>query len=231
MKGLYILAFVLGLISVLSYMVFKQSDSDLRRTYDHIVRNMSALDERLAQLETPLAELRRKKRRTHLLDKEFEQLQKKVSALRSTSNAATHNIENLTDQIRGTASKALDDLRQDSEKTLYAAARFGNKVSIIHAFVTEGYPLLDTLENLQKKLNTVVQDREEAGDPLPMDKTSDLESYYMESKNIRSLAMEAMKTFHTNIEDGKVMANTAINDLKTLIPALEAFLQDISEKK
>ncbi|MFH2001042.1 MAG: hypothetical protein ABIK28_15275 [Planctomycetota bacterium] len=229
MKGLYILIIVVLIAAVLAYLAGKSTDSDLRRSFSKLGTALEKLESDLAALNEPISFLQGQKRRTFILDKERDSLRNKASQLRIKLNAAQHNLENLSPEIRDTTEAFFAELDKEMQQELSVVAFFSRKVNVLHGFVKEGYPLRSKVETLQTRMNGLVESRNKSGKPLSKDQLSDVESYNYQCEQIQNHMTLAMTTIHKDIEHGDIMAQTAINELRKLIPNLEAFLEDLGK--
>jgi chromosome segregation ATPase len=231
MKGFYILLFLLSLFLVLGYLVMKPTDSDLRRTYERMEGAMRVLKKDLAELQAPLRELQNLKRRTSKLERENDHYRQKVSELTSKMNMAMHNLDNLTEKIREATASTLADLEKEINQTLVALGSFSGRVKTIHGFIKESYPLLAKMENLQKRLNQKVDEREKAGQPYSEERLKDIEGYNLRCRDLNNQYTQAFKAIHSNFDQGRTMAQILINELNNLLPTFEAFLEDLEKSK
>ena len=227
MKGLYILIFLVLMCCLLGYLVLKPTDSDLRRTYSRIAEHLNLIDQGLADLKEPLTKLREYKRRTFMLDKDFDIWRTKARELRITLSVAAHNIENLGPDTRTAAESMLADLQEKKDKLAANISNFSNLVTTLHDFVVTSFPLLNTLKSYQVRFNSVAEAKEKEGVPLAEDTLKQIDGYNVQCEQIQSMANETLNTIHSNLEQGKVLASTTLNQLKKLLPTLEAFLEDL----
>lgn len=225
MKGLYILVILVVAVAVLGYLVMKPTDSDLRRKYDLLLMGRDTLEAQMGDQEEPLAYLRSQKRRTFKLDKEYELLRKNASQLRMKLNVALHNVENLSDATRKATEEMLEDLSLELNKQLSSTGGFAKKVRMLHDFVKESFPLHAQLVDLQRRMNLAVARLPGAG----KDTLQDVESYNMLCEQISQSSVQAMKILHTHIDQGEILAGTAVNEMKKLIPTLEAFVEELEK--
>jgi chromosome segregation ATPase len=225
MKGLYILVILVAALAVLGYLVMAPTDADLRRKYDRLIMGRDALEAQLAEQKEPLAYVRSQKRRTFKLDKEYTLLQTRASKLRTKLNVALHNVENLSSATRKATEDVLDDLAKDLNKQLTSAGLFAKKVSVLHDFVKESFPLHGQLMDLQRRMNLAVAQQPDA----TADTLKDVESYNMLCEQISKSSSQAMTTLHTNLDQAEILAGTAVNEMKKLIPTLEAFVEGLEK--
>jgi hypothetical protein len=212
---------------LLGYLVLKPTDSDLRRSYNRIADHLDLIDQSLADLKEPLTQLREYKRRTFMLDKDFDIWRSKARELRITLSVASHNIENLSPDTRTAAETMLADLEKKKDKLASSINNFSNLVTTLHEFVVTSFPLLSTMKNYQVRFNRVAEVKEKAGVPLDEDMLKQIDNYNVQCEQIQSMANETLSTIHSNLEQGKILANTTMNQLKKLLPTLEAFLEDL----
>lgn len=229
MKGLYILAGIVAVVAILGYLAIKPTDSDLQRAYGKLVDAMDGLEQRIAELQEPLVFLRKEKRRTAKLDKEFELRRQKASALRLQLNAARYNIENLRADTRQATEDVLHELDREMMKQLSGAVSFGAKVNALYECVRDGFPLLRQMETLQQRLNQLVEKQKTTVAPWPETAMSDVEHYLFQCEQHQNWIKQALTTIHTDLEQGQVLARTAINELRKLLPNLEAFVEDLEK--
>ena len=227
MKGLYILIFLVLMCCLLGYLVLKPTDSDLRRSYNRIAEHLNMIDQGLANLKEPLTQLREYKRRTFMLDKDFDAWRTKARELRITLSVAAHNIENLSPDTRKAAESMLTDLEKKKDKLASSISNFSNLVTTLHDFVITSFPLLNTMKTYQVRFNRVAEVKGKEGVPLAEDTMKQIDNYNMQCEQIQSMANETLSTIHSNLEQGKILANTTMNQLKKLLPTLEAFLEDL----
>jgi len=229
MRGLYILAVLIGMVLILGYLVMKPTNSDLVREYDQIEKNLRTLKMKLSGLQPMLRQLQEQKRRTFKLDKENDQFREKVNQLTLKFNRVSHSLENITEDTREAATQTLQELNTDIDQAFFGMGTFEGKVNAMHEFVTEGYPLIGRMENLQRRLNQLVADRERRQNNFNADKLREIESLNQSCRDIDSQFKLAIKAIHSQLDQGQIMARTVINELNNLIPTFEAFLKDLEE--
>lgn len=228
MKGLYILIVVALVAVLLAYFAGKSTDSDLRRTLTKLTTTLEKMETDLAALNDPIAFLQTQKRRTFKLDKEREGLRNKTSALRIKLNAAQHNLDNLSPEIRQTTEQFFAELDKELQQQLSVIAFFGRKVDVLYKFVRDGYPLRKKVDELQVTMNGLVEKLKASGKPID-DVLADVESYNYQCEQIHSHMNMAMSTIHKEIEHGDILAQTVANEMRKLIPNLEAFIEDLAK--
>jgi hypothetical protein len=77
-------------------------------------------------------------------------------------------------------------------------------------------------------MNRLVEAGEKAGGALTEDMLKDVESYNFRCEQIQNSMKMALNTIHSDIEQGRVLAQSTVNEIKKLMPSLEAFLEDLS---
>ena len=230
MKGLYILLVLILVCSILGYLVFKPTDSDLRRTYENLSNNIELLNGRLVELKAPLSKLREYKRRTFKLDKDYDFWQSQARGMEGTLRAARHNIENLSPETREVTGNMLATLRKEMDQFAFGLGNFAQRVNALHDFVTESFPLLSRMNTYRIQINRFAEEREKSGNPLPENMVKQLESYNLQCDRVGSLADQALKAMHSNLNQGITLGKTTINQLKNLLPTIEAFIEDLDKQ-
>lgn len=229
MKGLYILIALLILFSILCFMVVKPTDTDVQRKYDQILNLKIKLDEDLLKIQTPLKKLRTLKPRTNLLDKENEALKSCIRDLQSKLSVLKINIDQLSDKNREACTDMLEAIRNDMEKIYSSLSIFGVKVRALHDFLAEANPLYAQMESLQKQIKGMADLRRRNNNPFPDETLKDIESYNSQCKEIQNFKKLAIKSIHNNREEGAISGKTAINQIKDLLPTMEAFVKDLKK--
>jgi hypothetical protein len=56
----------------------------------------------------------------------------------------------------------------------------------------------------------------------------DVESYNFRCEQIQSSMKLALTTIHNDIEQGRILAQSTVNEIKKLMPSLEAFIEDLA---
>jgi len=230
MKGIYILCAILLLLAVLVYLAVKPTDSDLRRSYNQLASAMETLEKKLADQEELLVFLRKQKRRTAKLDKEFDARRQMAGEMRMKLNAALHNVENLSGEIRKTTEHVLESLNKEMQQQLAGAVSFEARVRTLHDFVKESFPLHRRMEELQTQMNALVEKRQGDGLALSPEQLADVDGFNFRCGQIQSWMKDVLTTVHTDREQGEILAQTTVNELKKLLPSLEAFVEDLGAR-
>ena len=228
MKGIYILFALVAGIGVLGYLVMKPTDSDIRRKADTLRQAMDLLEEQLNEVQPLLIELRSLKRRTFLLDGEYDHLREKTGKLRLRLNAAVHDLDDLNEQIRRVTQAAFESMTKDLEQLLSRSGNFVAKVTALRDLLVEVNPKLTRMDQLQARINALAEERNGSGRPLNAALMKDVESYNIQCKTIRDQVTQALKIIHQDLNNGLTMGKTALNSARQLIPTLEAFIKDLA---
>lgn len=227
MKGFYIITGLLLCGAVLGYFVVRPSDADLRRSARRIEEALQTLDARLVEVQAPLAEIRRYKRRTFKLDKDYDYFRNRAGELKRLLRAARYNMEHMDPTLHETTKKMLEDLKEKLNVYAYGVTRFQERLKAIHHFVTEGFPLLARMNEYRARLNARVENPTSDGAPLPADVRKEVETLNLQCEQIQGMANQALTSLHTQFEQGKTIAETTLNKLKNLVPTLEAKVRDL----
>jgi len=227
MKGFYILAAIVIVVATLIYMTFRETNADLERRHERLVKSITSIQKTLEEALEPLTRLRNEKT-TDRLDKQHHRLRSRVDKAERILNAARHSIETLSDASRADTDRNLKRIGEEVTSLVNEVTVFHSRVILIDWFVKEQRTVRARITELMAAIQRRAQERSSAGRP-PDGATEERMGKVLENA-MRSLkfADETLKWIWQDLEQGKSYAEGRINDLNGVVPILESLLNDLS---
>jgi len=227
MKGFYILAAIAIVVASLIYMAFRESNADLERRPERLVKSITSVQKILEDSLDPLTRLRREKT-TGRLDKQHHRLRTRVDKTERVLNSALHSIETLSDASRADTDRNLKRIGDEVSSLVNEVAVFHSRVILIDWFVAEHITVRSRITELMAAIERRVQERSAKGRPIDSAAEERMTKILESSLRALKLADETLKWVWQDLEQGKVYAEGRINDMNGVVPTLESLLNDLS---
>lgn len=227
MKGFYILAAIVIVVTSLVYMAFRESNADLERRHERLVNSVTSVKKILEDSLEPLTRLRREKT-TDRLDKQHHRLRTRIDKAERILKAAEHSIEILSDESRANTDRSLKRIGDEVNSLVNEITIFQSRVSLINWFVTQHKTVRSRITELMAAIQHRVQERSAGGRPIDSGTEERISKILENSLRALALADETLRWIWEDLEQGKIYAEHCINDMNGVVPTLESLLNDLS---
>ncbi len=226
MKGFYILAFLILLVLVLLYLALAETDADLKRSYGFLLQAVETMESKLKSALEPIKKLRSEKP-TFKLEKVYDRLRKRVGGTRKKLNAARHSIDNVSAESREATKRSLATMREETDGLLLEINLFLSTLETIGAFIGKFQPLEKEINSHLAKIARFAAGRSQAA-PLPEETETRIAEAIETSRQIFHYAGETITIIWEDADQGKIFAETTVNEARKCLSSLETLLKDLS---
>jgi hypothetical protein len=218
MKGSLILAILSAVAALISVIALWPSSADVDRASSNLERQMNRIEQHLLSISSDVQEIAKRKPANKLKD-EMVALRDRASGLRrDLKNLLAHYRSSEKPSTKTEALRTLQNLREEATQVEKDAVDVAVRTKAMRDFLEE----IDPVRARVRKLRGTLARREEQ--TQDQDVIRRIRAAIDASSRAEDLAQVALERLSLKLEEGKIMAKTALNELMDAVNEMETLL-------